>query len=72
MKYTYRLENLDCANCAAKMERELSRLDGVSNCAVSFMFEKLTLDYAGDVSELTPKIEKAVKKVHSSTKVKPA
>ena len=37
MKKIYRLENLDCANCAAKIENALKKLDGVSDASVSFM-----------------------------------
>lgn len=44
MKKVYRLKDLDCANCAAKMERAISKIDGVSEANVSFMSQKLTLD----------------------------
>ncbi|MCI9414092.1 MAG: heavy metal transporter [Clostridiales bacterium] len=44
MKKTYRLENLDCANCAAKIENALKKLDGVSDASVSFMTQRMTLE----------------------------
>ncbi len=44
MKKIYRVENLDCANCAAKLERALGKLDGVNSAAVSFLSQKITLD----------------------------
>ncbi len=44
MKKTYKLEDLDCANCAAKMEAAISKLDGVKKASVSFMTQKLTLE----------------------------
>ena len=44
MKKTYRLENLDCAACAAKMEAALSKLDGVESVSVNFIMQKLTLE----------------------------
>ncbi len=44
MKKTYKLEDLDCANCAAKMENAISKLDGVKKVTVSFMTQKLTLE----------------------------
>ena len=44
MKKQYRLINLDCANCAAKMEQEIARLPGVQSAAVNFMTAKLTLN----------------------------
>ena len=44
MKKTFRLEGLDCANCAAKIERGIAALDGVSNASVNFMTGKLTIE----------------------------
>ncbi|MBD5092191.1 MAG: heavy-metal-associated domain-containing protein [Clostridiales bacterium] len=44
MKKVYRLKDLDCANCAAKMERGIAKIDGVQNVSVSFMSQKLTLE----------------------------
>ena len=44
MKKTYKLEDLDCANCAAKMEAAINKLDGVKKATVSFMTQKLTLE----------------------------
>ncbi len=44
MKKIYRMNNLDCANCAAKMERAISKIDGVQEAQVNFMAQKLTLE----------------------------
>ena len=44
MKKTFKLRDLDCANCAAKMEEAIRKLDGVNSATVSFMTQKLTLD----------------------------
>ena len=44
MKKTFKLEDLDCANCAAKMEAAIKKLDGVTNASVSFMTQKMTLE----------------------------
>ena len=44
MKKTFKLEDLDCANCAAKMEAAIRKLDGVKNATVSFMTQKLSLE----------------------------
>ena len=44
MKKTYKLQDLDCANCAAKMEDAIGRLDGVSSARVNFMTQKLTIE----------------------------
>ena len=44
MKKHFKLRDLDCANCAAKMEDAIKKLDGVNSATVSFMTQKLTLD----------------------------
>ena len=44
MKKHFKLRDLDCANCAAKMEEAIKKLDGVNSATVSFMTQKLTLD----------------------------
>jgi copper chaperone CopZ len=44
MKKRYKLENLCCANCAAKMERGIGALPGVKDASINFMTQKLTID----------------------------
>lgn len=44
MKKVLRIENLDCANCAAKLERRISKLDGVKNAGINFIGQRLTLE----------------------------
>ena len=44
MKKTFKLTDLDCANCAAKMENAIKKIDGVSDASVSFMTQKLTVE----------------------------
>ena len=44
MKKTFKLEELDCANCAAKMEAAINKLEGVQKATVSFMSQKLTIE----------------------------
>ena len=48
MKKRYALNDLDCANCAAKMENAISKIDGVYSASVSFMAQKLTLEADDD------------------------
>ena len=43
MKKVFQLENLDCANCAAKMENAIKKIDGVEDANVSFMTQKMTI-----------------------------
>ena len=44
MKKTFKLEDLDCANCAAKMEAAINKLEGVEKATVSFMTQKLSIE----------------------------
>lgn len=44
MKKTFSLIDLDCANCARKMEDAIKKLDGVTDATVSFMTQKMTID----------------------------
>lgn len=44
MKKVFKLEDLDCANCAAKMERAIAKIDGVTAATVSFMSQRLTIE----------------------------
>lgn len=44
MKKKFKLIDLDCANCAAKMQEGIQKIDGVNSAAVSFMAQKLTID----------------------------
>lgn len=44
MKKKFKLQDLDCANCAAKMEENIKKLDGVVDATVSFMTQKLTIE----------------------------
>lgn len=48
MKKTFKLEDLDCANCAAKMENNIQKIDGVISASVSFMAQKLTVEAPDD------------------------
>ena len=44
MRKSFKLENLDCANCAAKMEAGINELPGVNKASISFMTSKLMID----------------------------
>ena len=44
MKKTFRMEDLDCANCAAKMEKRIAKLPGVNSVSISFMTQTMILD----------------------------
>ena len=70
MKKVFKLVDLVCANCAAKMERAISQIDGVQKATVSFMAQKLTLE-ADDArfDEIVKEAVKCVKKVEPDCEV---
>ena len=41
MKKRYNLSDVDCANCAAKMEEQISKLPGVNSASISFMAQNI-------------------------------
>lgn len=62
MKKVVRIKNLDCANCAAALERTVAKIDGVNSVNVSFIGEKMTLDYDENKNVLE-EIKTAAKKL---------
>ena len=70
MKKKFKMENLDCAHCAAKMEDAIKKIDGVNDASVSFFAEKLTLDADDErFDEILQEAIKCVHKVHADTEV---
>ena len=49
MKKKFKLQDLDCANCAAKMEDAINKIDGVTDASVSFMTQKMMIEADDDV-----------------------
>ena len=63
MKKSYKIE-IDCANCAAKVENAVKKLDGVTACTVNFMTQKLTLETeAEDQTAIVREIARVGKKI---------
>ena len=50
MQKKYSIE-VDCANCAAAVERKLSELEGIEKVSISFMAQKMIVDFAEGVDE---------------------
>lgn len=64
MKKTYLLEGLCCANCAAKIEKGISDIDGVTSASVSFLTTKLVFEGEEDkMEDIVKKAKKIVKKI---------
>ena len=60
MKSRYKIKGLDCANCATELERAIQKLDGIENVSISFITQKLELEYDETRKE---EIIKSVKKI---------
>ena len=68
MKKTFKLVDLDCANCAAKMEAAVQKIDGVTAASVSFMAQKLTIE-ADEVDSIMKDVVKCVRKVEPDCQI---
>ena len=63
-KYEFILENLGYANCAAKMEDGIKKIDGVQSASVSFMAQKLIIEADDDrFDEIMKEVVKVIKNV---------
>lgn len=70
MKKIYRMQNLDCANCAAKMERAIQKIEGVEAASVSFMAQKLVLECSEEsLPAILEKAKAAVAKVDPACRI---
>ena len=70
MKKTYKIE-VDCANCANKMELAAKKTEGVINASVSFMALKMSVEFAegADEKEVMKRVLKACRKVESDCEI---
>lgn len=70
MKKIYKLEDLDCANCAAKMERSVQKIDGVNSVNVSFMTQRMTIDADDNrFDEIMNEVVKICRKVEPDCRI---
>ena len=64
------LEDLDCANCAAKMEEAVKKIDGVKSASVNFLAQKMTLEADDEAfDEILKKAIKTIKRVEPDCRV---
>ncbi len=63
MKVKFKIKGIDCANCAAELERAVQKIDGVTEASLSFMTEKLVMEIEDDrKDEVLKNLKKVVKK----------
>lgn len=70
MKSRFKIKGLDCANCAAELERAIEKIDGVDNVSISFMSERMELEFE-DVKkeEIMKKLNKVIKREEPDVKI---
>ena len=70
MQKTYKIE-VDCANCARKMEEATKKVAGVANATVSFMAQKMNVEFAegADDKAVMKSVVKACKKVEADCEI---
>ena len=70
MKKTFALIDLDCANCARKMEEAIGKLDGVSAVSVSFLTQKMTIEADDDrFDAIMKQVVKCVRRVEPDCEI---
>lgn len=70
MKKKFKLQDLDCANCAAKTENAIKRIEGVNDASVSFMTQKMTVDAEeGRFDDIMKEIVKVCAKVEPDCRI---
>lgn len=70
MKKTYKIE-VDCANCANKMELAAGKTEGVQAASVNFMTQKMTVEFCegAEARDVMERVRKACKKVESDCEI---
>ncbi len=63
MKSNFKVEGLDCANCAAELERAIEKIEGVKQVNINFMMQRMELEYdENNKEEIIEKVQKVIKK----------
>lgn len=63
MKNKFKIKGLDCANCAAELERAIQKVDGVDEATISFMSERLVIECEDSKkAEVMESVKKVIKK----------
>ncbi len=70
VKKTFKLDELDCAHCAAKMETAISKIDGVIEAKISFMTAKLSIEAdEKDFDRVIKDAQKAIKRIEPDCRI---
>ena len=70
MKKKFELTEVDCANCAAKMEDAINKIDGVNEATINFMAQKLTIDADDErFDEILDEAQKRISKIEKGCEI---
>ncbi len=70
MKKIYKLDEIDCAACASKLERSIGKIKGVQDVSVNFMTQRLTLQAEDDIYDsVFEEVKKLVAKKEPDCKI---
>lgn len=70
MKKRFEMEDIDCANCAAKMEAGIKKIAGVNDATVSFLAQKLTIDAEAEhFDEIMAEVVKVCSRIEPDCKI---
>lgn len=70
MKNTFKIKGLDCANCATQLENVIKKIEGVESVSISFMMERMIMEYEEENKEIImQKVKKTIKKEEPDVKI---
>lgn len=70
MKKVFKMQDLECANCAAKMQDAIGKIDGVESVSVNFLTQRLTLEAPEErMEEILQKADKAIRKFEPDCRI---
>ena len=63
MKAKFKIEGLDCANCALELEEKIGKIEGISNANINFITQKMEIEYNEELKEeILSNVKKVIKK----------
>ena len=70
MKKVYKMQDLDCANCAAKMEAAVAKISGVEKVIINFMTQKMTLEASeADLPRILEEAQQTIRKIERDCRI---
>ena len=71
MKTKFKIEGLDCANCAIELENKLGKMEEIEDVSINFFMQKMELEYKEEnKEEILEKVKKVIKKEEPDVSIK--